>query len=133
MLEFDYREEESGIFGKIFRPVISAEVKADGEWQPFIGYIDSGADVSIAPRSFGEALGLDLSKNLREVKGIGEARVPISIHEVDMKIGNVVLKVRLAIALIEKIPYILGRTDVFNFFSINFREKVRKVFFKKEV
>jgi hypothetical protein len=133
MFEFDYREEKSGIFGKIFRPVVSAEVKANGEWQPFIGYIDSGADISIVPRSFGEALGLDLSKNLKEVKGIGEARVPISIHKVDMKIGNVVLKVRFAITLIEKIPYILGRSDVFRFFSINFREKLKKVFFEKEV
>jgi len=133
MVEFEYREEESGIFGRVFRPVITAEVKGKDEWKTFIGYVDSGADISIAPKSFGKALGLPLSKNLKEVKGIGDARVPISIHKVDMKIGNVVLKVNFAIALIEKIPYVLGRADVFKFFSINFREKLKKVVFEKEV
>lgn len=132
MFEFKYREEESGIFGKVLRPVINAEVKVKDEWYPFIAYIDSGADISIAPKSFGEMLGLDLSKNLGEIKGIGETKVPISLHKVDMKIGNIKLKVHLAIALIEKIPYILGRSDVFKAFSINFREKFKKVIFKKE-
>ena len=57
MHEFEYREEESGIFGKVVRPIITAEVKSEkSDWQPFIAYIDSGADISIAPRSFGEAL-----------------------------------------------------------------------------
>lgn len=132
MFEFEYREEDSGIFGRVLRPIVTAEVRGKDEWKTFIGYIDSGADISIAPKSFGEALGLALNQNIREVKGIGEARVPISIHGVDMRIGNVTLKVNFAIALIEKIPYILGRADVFKFFSINFREKLKKVVFKKE-
>jgi|SRR3989344_226759 len=133
MYEFEYREEESGIFGKVLRPLITAEVKSEkSDWQSFIAYIDSGADISIAPRSFGEALKLDLSKNLKEVRGIGDARVPISTHKVYLKINGKVLSVTIAIALIEKIPYILGRADVFRFFSINFREKSRKIFFTEE-
>ncbi|MBI4163159.1 MAG: hypothetical protein HY513_05740 [Candidatus Aenigmarchaeota archaeon] len=133
MHEFDYREEESRIFGKVLRPVIAAEVKSDkGEWQPFIAYIDSGADISIAPRSFGEALKLDLSQSLSEIKGVGDARVQISIHKVHMKINEKEIKVRLAIALIEKIPYLLGRADIFNSYAINFREKLGKIFFAEE-
>src|SRR3989338_4866030 len=98
MYEFGYREEESGIFGKVIRPLITAEVKSEkSDWQPFIAYIDSGADISVAPRSFGEALELDLSKNVNEVKGIGDARVPISIHKVDLKINGKTLRISLAI------------------------------------
>jgi len=133
MYEFDYREEESRIFGKVLRPVIAAEVKSEkSEWQPFIAYIDSGADISVAPKSFGEALKLDLSQDLSEVKGIGDARIPISIHKVEMKMNGKIIKVALAIALIEKIPYLLGRADIFKSYSINFREKLGKIFFEEE-
>jgi len=49
---------------------------------------------------------MELSHNLNEVKGIGDVRVPISIHAVDLKINGRVFEMPLAIALIEKIPYI---------------------------
>ncbi len=133
MHEFDYREEDSKIFGKVLRPVITAEVKSEKSgWQPFIAYIDSGADISIAPKSFGEVLKLDLLQNLSEVKGIGDARIPISIHKVDMKINGKPVEVKLAIALIDKIPYLLGRADVFKNYSILFRESMKKIFFEDE-
>ena len=133
MYEFDYREEDSRIFGKVLRPVITAEMKSEkSDWQPFIAYIDSGANISIAPRSFGEALQLDLSKNLSEVKGIGDARIPISIHDIDMKINGKTVNIKLAIALIEKIPYLLGRAGFFRNYSINFREKMSKIFLEEE-
>lgn len=46
---------------------------------PAFMYVDSGADVTLIPKSFGELLGFRLeSSKIQEIKGIGEGTVPVS-------------------------------------------------------
>ncbi len=129
MVEFPYREEESKIFGKILRPVARIFINSDKEndWKPALVYIDSGADISLLPKDFGLLLGLDLTKEENEIRGIGEAIVPISLQKVNMRIKDKVIPVRVAIALINEVPYILGRYDFFKLFRITFEEYKRRV------
>ena len=94
-------------------------------------YLDSGADISLVPRSFGELLELDLSKNIGEIRGIGEAIVPLSLQEVKMKIGQEVVTVKIGVALINEVPYILGRYDLFRRFKITFEEYNKKIAVEK--
>ncbi len=94
-------------------------------------YIDSGADISLVPRNFGSLLGLDLAENLGQIRGIGEGIVPLSLQDVVFKIDNVELNVRIAIALINEVPYVLGRYDFFRLFDISFREHEGKVVLEK--
>ena len=49
---FDYEECDSGIFGKVKRPLISLDVKSsEGEWIHLRDVLaDTGADISIVPR-----------------------------------------------------------------------------------
>jgi hypothetical protein len=93
-------------------------------------YIDSGADVSLLPRQFGERLGLALDKNkIQEIKGIGERAVPVVISTVRMRIGEKEFDSKVAFSLIEEVPLILGRQDVFDNFEITFDQKNRTIMF----
>lgn len=132
MVEFLYREEESSLLGKVLRPVAEIDISANGtEWFSALMYIDSGADISLVPRSFGQLLGLDLGKNFGEVRGIGEAVIPLSLQTVKMKIGFDVVEVKIGVALINEVPYILGRHDFFKFFKVTFEEYSKKIVVEK--
>jgi hypothetical protein len=90
--------------------------------------LDSGADLSLIPYSAGEAIGLELDmENRSEVQGIGEGSIPYILSEVKIEIGVVEASVRIGWALIEEIPLILGRLDVFQQFSVEFREFEDKI------
>ncbi len=94
-------------------------------------YIDSGADLCLFPRQFGEALGLVLSKdNLQEIRGIGSRGIPVSMTTVNMRIGKKIVETRVAHCLTEDVPLILGRMDVFDNFKIKFDQAQKIVTFQ---
>lgn len=134
MVEFAYRKEKSGLLGDILRPVAQLEIKSEkSDWFPLIMYIDSGADISLVPRNFGSLLGLDLTKNLGQIRGIGEAIVPLSLQDVKLRIEKHEIKVKIAVALINEVPYVLGRYDFFKLFKISFQEYDNKVVIEKVI
>ncbi|MDI6903357.1 MAG: hypothetical protein QMC77_06450 [Methanocellales archaeon] len=108
-MEFPYREESSSLFGKIYRPIAKVWFKGR-TWMPAFMYVDSGADVTLIPKSFGELLGFQLeSSKIQEIKGIGEGTVPVSQN--------------IAWALIDTVPFLLGRLDILDKFDITFTER----------
>lgn len=129
-IEFDFREEISRIYGKILRPVAAITfINGDNEVFESV-YVDSGADVSLIPKSVGDALGFKIEEkeNITEIKGIGERGVPIIIKKVRIKIGEKRFDARIAWALIEEVPLLLGREDIFNLFDISFKRNRKTVF-----
>jgi hypothetical protein len=134
LVEFAYRKEKSGLLGDILRPVAQLQIKSEKSgWFPIIMYIDSGADISLVPRNFGSLLGLDLRKNLGQIRGIGEAIVPLSLQIVKLRIEKHEIKVKIAVALINEVPYVLGRYDFFKLFKISFQEYDNKVVMEKVI
>lgn len=132
MVEFTYRKEKSGILGDILRPVAQLEIKSEKtDWFPVIMYIDSGADISLVPRNFGSLLNLDLTENLGHIRGIGEAIVPLSLQDVKLRIEKHEIRIKIAVALINEVPYVLGRYDFFKLFKISFQEYENKVVVEK--
>ncbi len=132
MVEFAYRKEKSGFLGDILRPIAQLEVRAEmSEWFSVIMYIDSGADITLVPRNFGALLGLDLSKNLGQIRGIGDAIVPLSLQDVTFRLETDEVEVKIAVALINQVPYVLGRYDFFKLFKITFQEYEKKVILEK--
>jgi len=130
---FKYRKMESTIIDTIKRPVADIFIRSkDGDWIEFHPFIDSGADITLLPYSFGLMLGLsrDLGdiKELRGVRGIG---VPVIITRIKMRIGDVELEPRVAWALIEEAPPLLGRLDIFDKFNITFKEKEGIIIFEE--
>jgi hypothetical protein len=80
MIKFPYQKEESKLFGEIYRPLAEFEVKTDIGWVPVLAYVDSGADVSLLPRSFMKVLDIRLEEEeIKEIRGIGEGRVPMIV------------------------------------------------------
>ena len=97
-----------------------------------MGYLDSGADITLLPLSFAKALGIKIEEEeVKEIKGIGDSAVSVIIKEVELKIGKVKLKANVGIALIEEVPYLLGRKDIFNKFRVIFEEYNKKVVLEK--
>ncbi len=128
---FNYRRER-GIFGKIYRPIADIEIqKSDGRWIEFHPYIDSGADITLVPYTMGLYLGFTApTGKIEELKGVRGVALPVEIRRVKMRIGNVELEPRVAWALIEEAPPLLGRLDIFDKFNITFKEKEGKIIFE---
>lgn len=132
MVKFPYRRETSRIFGVIYRPVAQVLVSSNkSDWKSVLMYIDSGADISLLPKEFGNLLNLDLNQNRNEIRGIGKETIPISLQNVWMRMESNEIKVKVAIALINEVPYILGRYDFFKFHKIVFEEYLKRVLIKK--
>jgi len=131
-MEFPYQREKSKLFGEILRPAIKFEIETTIGWIPVLGYVDSGADVTLLPMSFIKPLGIKLGEEeIKEIRGVGEGLVSVILKDVKLKIGETVLEVTVGVALIEDVPYLLGRKDVFNKFRITFEEWREKVIFEK--
>lgn len=131
-ITFPYKEERSRLFGTIHRPIARAELKSKAEWIPTLMYVDSGADITLIPRSLGELLGfkIEAEEKIVNIGGIGGA-IPAIVKKASINLGGEILEARVAWALVEDIPPLLGRTDVFDNFEVDFRQKEKKVIFRR--
>ena len=128
MIEFPFEKSRSKKLGQILKPIIPVTIIGAKQSITIHMLLDSGADLSLIPYSVGEAIGLELDmENRSEVQGIGEGSIPYILSQVKIEIGNVEASVRIGWALIEEIPLILGRLDVFQQFSVEFREFENKI------
>jgi len=106
------------------RAVIEMYLKTkEGEWFKVSPYADSGADITILPKSVCEILGLRLQDGQESVvTGVGGEEIKIFIHKIAVRIGDEEFEVRVGFAKREDIPYLLGRTDILNHFNILFKK-----------
>ena len=132
MFKCTFQKVISPKFGHILLPVIPATIIGPKRKLNTFMLLDSGADFSIIPYSAGKTIGLKLDmKSRSEVHGIGEGSVPYIINRITLQIGNMELSVRIGWALIEEVPFILGRLDIFNKLAIEFREFDNKIILKQ--
>jgi len=68
---------------------------------------------------------------IQEVKGVSGAGVPYIIKDVILKIKDIELKIRLAWALVEEVPMLMGRMDIFVKFKITFDERNSRIDFEE--
>ncbi len=124
MIRHEFREEKSSL-GKVLRPVAEVVLEKDGFRVGMPMYIDSGADVSLIPLRFGRALGFrhEEGDTIQEIKGVSGTSIPYILKEVILILNNHRLKVRVAWALVEEVPILMGRMDIFDKFRIIFDEK----------
>ena len=125
------------ILGKIFRPVARVGIRTNGgDWKFLRAYIDSGADISVIQRSFGELLGLNIdSGKYAEFEGAGGGKLETYIHAIEMKIGDDVFKAQIAFCKDKKslTPNLLGRQTIFDIFEIHFKNIDKKTCFVQTV
>lgn len=132
-MEYPYQKEDSVPFGVIYRPVADFEIKTRFGWIPVLAYADSGADITLLPRSFLYFLDVKFTEDeVKEIGGVGGGKVPVVVRKVELNVSDRVIWAKVAIALIRDIPYLLGRKDVFDHFEVCFRNKKRITSFKVE-
>jgi hypothetical protein len=130
MTEYVYKEDQTATHKRILRPMADVLLSANGISIETSMYIDSGADVSVIPLSLGLSLGFAHSEGtIQEMKGFG-TEIPYIKKTIKMRIGENPLDVMIAWALIEDIPSLLGRKDVFDAFKITFIQREKKVIFE---
>lgn len=131
MIRFKYKKEQVGFLGKTtLRPVakIFLQTKENG-WYKFTPYIDSGADVTVLPHYVGHAIGLvQDGQNASTLGGVG-GKTKTIYTKIKMKIGEKEFLARVAWAMDDNIPPLLGRADVFNKFKITFDEAKEEIIF----
>ena len=124
MIRQRFREERSSL-GIVLRPVAEVILEKDSFTVEIPMYVDSGADVSMIPFRFGKALGFKQEKEdtIQEIKGISGAGVPYILKEVTLMLNGKRLKIRTAWALVEEVPMLMGRMDIFDKFRVVFDER----------
>jgi hypothetical protein len=131
MIKFRYRKEASLITGEVLRPVADVTLESGRTKVETAMYIDSGADITMVSLELGKALGFKQlpSDEIREIKGVSGSGVPYILKKANIALNGKKLKIRLAWALIEGVPLLLGRMDIFPKFKITFDEKQESIFF----
>lgn len=132
MIEFPFQKRSSEKYGHILKPLIPVSIIGPKRGVEVFMLLDSGADISLIPYSVGETIGLELDlSTLSEVQGIGEGSIPYLLGQVRIQIENLEILARIGWALIEEVPFILGRLDVFKAIAIEFREFEDKILLKR--
>ncbi len=132
MIKFKYHGFAS-LLGKILRPMADVILEANGQKIEAFMCIDSGADITMIPLRFGRALGFkqNPSDKILEIRGVSGGGVPYVLRNTNIFLNGEKLKIRLAWALIEEVPLLLGRMDIFPKFKITFEEKKEIITFDK--
>jgi predicted aspartyl protease len=133
VVTFRYRKEASVISGAVLRPVADVILETSRSRIEAAMYIDSGADITIIPLEVGKALGLKQkpSDEILEIKGVSGSGVPYILKKANIIFNGERLKIRLAWALVEEVPLLLGRMDIFPKFKITFDEKWESIIFER--
>ena len=128
-IEFPYRYKES-LFGRLPDPLITISVNTLSGWRPFDFLVDSGADVTMVPKSMAEWVRIDLKK-LPRLRSYGVEGRGIQVHQGSLKIR--ISKNELTIPCLfssqEKTPLLLGRAGLFNHFTIAFDNRSKSIRF----
>lgn len=84
--------------------------------------VDSGADFTLIGFRLGRALGFRRgAERVRKLTGVG-GRVRYVLKRVTLGLGLYRFRARVAWALSENVPLLLGRLDVFSRFAVTFDE-----------
>jgi len=131
---YEYKECDSGIFGKVKRPLLSIEVKASNDiWFTLRDVLaDTGADISILPRDIGELLVDDITKGKTiELRGIVPyAKLIVFLHDICYRFEGEEFIAPTAIAESNDVVPLLGRTKALDRFKAVF-EKGKKHYYQE--
>ena len=131
-VEFEFRPFWHPLFGEQCRPYATLQLSyaERSVWADFL--IDSGADVMLIPYKVGLNLGLSVRLN-EPVYTLGGVAMglPVVYRTIKVRIGVHEISCRVAWALSEKAPAVLGRLDIFDAFHVEFRQDERKTVFTK--
>ena len=108
--------------------LIPAELLTKFGYQTLQFVLDTGADFTMLPRHMADIIGIDLTTCSQSVSyGIEGEGIKVYMSKIQIKIGQVELKVRCLFSEKETTPYILGRADIFSILNITFNNRSKKI------
>lgn len=127
MPSFNYKKQESRLFGKVLRPLIELEAYSEvtNDWVVLENVLaDTGADISMLPRIMGEALIGDITKGKKaQVKGIvPRARMNVYMHTLKFRLNSKRFNLPVAITDSDEVPMVLGRVKGLDLFNAIFKK-----------
>ena len=130
-LVFPYgiRLREGGVI-EIFPAIEIFFLSKDGEKLSLFLIIDSGATVSVLPKSDAEVFGVRLENGIPlSISGIGGEMVNGWKHKIAVYFGDRKIQLPVVFLDTEFAPRVLGRQGVFDCFTIVFEEEKRRTGF----
>lgn len=118
------------MLGKSLRPRLPVQVKGKrGNWVTISLYLDTGADISILPKSSADILGIPLRSGSEViVVGLAGELIRAYIHELECKLGDFEpLSAKFAISEKETVVPVLGREGFFQRFNFKFNNQNQTV------
>ncbi|MBS3077544.1 retroviral-like aspartic protease [Candidatus Pacearchaeota archaeon] len=134
-ITFKYKRIRRPDNSEIKTPSILVTFGGAGAKYDFMVLVDSGADVSVIPKSIAELLGLNLAGEEEEASGIGgvvpavESSVQIEIHK-GHEHYSFVLPVKVILDDSD-FPILLGREGFFDKFVVTFNQSEEKLILKR--
>ena len=124
--------------GTIHRPVIDLLFRENSGHNLYTFIVDSGADISLAPRQLAERIGLNWTSGSKiTLTGISpkpECSLEGRIHRVGAIIPDLALEMSLPICFANgNAPYLLGREKFFDQFKVTFDKTKRKTSFRRKM
>jgi len=132
LIEFPFIEFESESLGRILKQFALVTLINGKNRQEVVMLIDSGADVTLISKRRGKRLEFEPPQQ-DETKSLGgiAGSIPIVYRNLEIKIGGEIFSLKTAWAQVENVPSVLGRVDMFDKFDIEFKQKDKKVIFRK--
>ena len=115
-LEFPFEYANIQGLGKLFYPIIVAELKTINGWRKFEFLVDTGADVTTVPSHLLPVLGLKKTQlSANTTLGVGGISVKTWEFQIPLKIGANEISIHCSAveAKEDSMPLLLGRKDVF--------------------
>jgi hypothetical protein len=135
MTTFYYRPDPPNIDKRyqLDRPFADLYLKGPfKEWIEFHPLIDSGSDITILPFNIGKLLGFTIFPDKIVYLGRIYGKMPVVYKILRMKIGDKEFDCHIAWAIRENSQPLLGRTDVFDQFTITFKQTEGKIIFEEK-
>ena len=124
--------------GGILKPIIPQVFINRNDPSDLVSYgtlVDSGADFTTISRLLAERLELDISGKKTKTAGIGgSADIVLTDCEIILTRGSEAYQMKIPLQVVldedDVLPYpLLGRTGIFRYFDITFRERLPRVDF----
>lgn len=116
--------------GKILDPLVVLPLKTKLGWYPTVFLLDSGADTSMLPLQMAKNLALYYNPALKtQLVGIGEKRTNAYFGKINIKVGDIELRLRCYFIDAEDSTLLLGRLDLFDKFDITFDSSKKEIIF----
>ena len=115
-LEFPFEYADIIGLGRLFYPIIKAQLKTTNDWQEFEFLVDTGADITTVPSHLLPVLGLNKSRlHSNNTLGVGCISIKSWDFKMPIKLGNTELLIACSAVDTKEdsIPLLLGRKDIF--------------------